>query len=130
MTIRQRVRFGTSLIVTASVSATAGTLIAERAGLIERAHAQTERGTKERKRKGPAAGQEGPATRPAQGPAPTTEGATAGGAKSGATAAESSLPTPESPTGAAAARPARGKEAERPTAHLQGAAGQSAVPQG
>jgi outer membrane protein OmpA-like peptidoglycan-associated protein len=40
MTIRHRLRLGTSLIVTASVSATVATLIAERAGLIERAHAQ------------------------------------------------------------------------------------------
>jgi outer membrane protein OmpA-like peptidoglycan-associated protein len=40
MTIRQRLRHSTSLLVTASVSATLGTLVAERAGLIERAQAQ------------------------------------------------------------------------------------------
>src|SRR5262245_61114216 len=54
MTIRQRLRLSTSLLVTASVSATLGTLAAERAGLIERAQAQqqTEEQKKE-KQKGP-----------------------------------------------------------------------------
>ena len=40
MTFRPRFRLSTSLLVTASVSATLGTLAAERAGLIERAQAQ------------------------------------------------------------------------------------------
>jgi outer membrane protein OmpA-like peptidoglycan-associated protein len=69
MTIRQRVRFGTSLIVTASVSATAGTLIAERAGLIERAHAQTEDQRKE-KEKGQPPAKKGPPPAPPKGPPP------------------------------------------------------------
>ena len=68
MTIRQRVRFGTSLIVTASVSATAGTLIAERAGLIERAHAQQT--DEQKKDKGQPPAKKGPPPAPPKGPAP------------------------------------------------------------
>src|SRR5262245_43050451 len=49
MTIRPRLRLSTSLLVTASVSATLGTLAAERAGLIERAQAQQQ--TEEQKKK-------------------------------------------------------------------------------
>ena len=70
MTIRHRVRFGTSLIVTASVSATAGTLIAERAGLIERAHAQQTEEQKKEKEKGQPPAKKGPPPAPPKGPAP------------------------------------------------------------
>jgi outer membrane protein OmpA-like peptidoglycan-associated protein len=49
MTIRHRLRLGTSLIVTASVSATVGTLAAERSGLISLAQAQQQ--TEEQKKK-------------------------------------------------------------------------------
>ena len=55
MTIRQGLRFSTSLLITASVSATLGTLVAERAGLLERAQAQQtdeQRKDKQKKDKG------------------------------------------------------------------------------
>src|SRR5262245_6147978 len=40
MTIRQRLRLSTSLLMTASVSATVATLVAHRAGLVQLAQAQ------------------------------------------------------------------------------------------
>jgi outer membrane protein OmpA-like peptidoglycan-associated protein len=51
MTIRQRLRHSTSLLVTASVSAALATLAAERAGLIERAQAQQSDEQKKKKEK-------------------------------------------------------------------------------
>ena len=48
MTIRQRLRLGTSLLMTASVSATAATLVAHGAGLIQLAQAQTDEQKKDK----------------------------------------------------------------------------------
>ena len=63
MTIRHRLRLGTSLIVTASVSATLATIAAERAGIIQLAHAQE---TDDKKGKGQPPPKKGPPPPPAK----------------------------------------------------------------
>ena len=68
MIIRHRLRLGTSLIVTASVSATAATLIAERLGLIERAQAQQSDEQKKEKGQPPKKGPPPKAAPPAPSP--------------------------------------------------------------
>src|SRR5262245_11682066 len=66
MTIRQRMRLSTSLLVTASVSATLGTLAAERAGLIERAQAQAQSEDQKKEKQHPP--KKGPPPTPPKGP--------------------------------------------------------------
>ena len=68
MTVRHRLRLGTSLIVTASVSATLGTLAAERAGFIQLAQAQQSEEEKKKDKKGPPPKAPPPAAKPAPPP--------------------------------------------------------------
>jgi outer membrane protein OmpA-like peptidoglycan-associated protein len=70
MTIRHRLRLGTSLLVTASVSATVATLAAERAGLVQLAQAQQTDEQKKEKEKGQPPAKKPPPPPKAAPPAP------------------------------------------------------------
>src|SRR5215510_8805696 len=74
MTIRQRLRLGTSLLMTASVSATAATLVAHGAGLIQLAQAQTDEQKKEKGQPPPKT----PPPPPPKGPPPPPKAAPPG----------------------------------------------------